>query len=246
MGDHRPSARLLRARIGKKQGNTPQRAINSIINSVAPWDAETMASDFEVQERSLVEKCLKGDGQAWEDFLRIHYRIIVTIVHWRKWGFEREEREDIVQDIVTGIVNSLETFQFKSKLTTFVYSISVNTCVTHLRKKKALKRQAHFQGSSEDAIACEHSAGAEVLSRFGSKNPEELFMNREIASIILRSVTRLTDRCKELIRYRYFEDLTFQDISRKTGTKKNTLVIQLKRCLQRLHKHLYSEISHEQ
>lgn len=219
---------------------------NDLTRSTTQWDAETMAPDYQREERILVERCLNGDGQAWEDFLRIHYRIIVTIVHWRKWGFEREEREDIVQEIVTEIVNALETFRFKSKLKTFVYSISVHTCVTHLRKKKALKRQADFEDTSEDAIDCKHSVEPKVFSQFGSKSPEELLMNREMVSIVFRVITTLTDRCRELIRYRYFEDLTFQDISRKTGAKQNTLVVQMKRCLERLHKHLYSEISYDQ
>jgi RNA polymerase sigma-70 factor (ECF subfamily) len=186
-------------------------------------------------ERLLVAKCVKGDHSAWEEFFRRHYGAISSVASWRKWRFDPHELEDVKQEVTLQIIKSIETFSFKSSLGTFVYKIAVNTCIAHLRRKRALKRKADCGEVALDPI----ESGTEdenwaYICATPNKNQEELFQERETLESLKKALFNMDDRCKELIDQRYFEEISFQEISQQTGVKVNTLIIRLKRCMARL------------
>lgn len=193
-----------------------------------------MHLEHETEEKSLVGRCLAGDGPAWEAFLNGHYRTIRSIVSWRKWGFDAAEREDVTQDVLEALIRSLGNFEFKSRVNTFVYRISISTCIARLRKKTALKRGADSRHISIDPVTGDgdnpeiHACGNPVGT------PEELLLRMESLSLVKQALARLEAKCRELIRFRYFKELSFREIAGKTGVKENTLVVNLRRCLLRL------------
>ncbi len=186
------------------------------------------------QEEALVGRCLAGDAPAWESFLNSNYRTIWSIVSWRKWGFDAAEKEDVTQDVLEELIKSLGNFEFRARVNTFVHRISVTTCIAYLRKKTALKRGAKSRHLSIDPVTAEgddpeiHTQG----NPFG--NPEELLLKRESLAQVKQALACLEAKCRDLIRFRYFKELSFREIADKTGVKENTLVVNLRRCLLRL------------
>ncbi|MCA1960312.1 MAG: sigma-70 family RNA polymerase sigma factor [Desulfomonile sp.] len=203
-----------------------------------------MTEDLYADERRLVALCLTGDRKAWDEFFDANYRTISSVVAWRRWGFTPAEAEDVTQDIFEAIIKSLKGFEFRSKLSTFVYKISVSICIARLRKRAALKRGS---GRAELPIDpfMETMEIDTTTTRGGSlDNPEDLLIRRESIFAVGKALTGLNERCRELIRFRYFNELSFQEISEITGLKENSLVVQLKRCLARLFGILQAEGSH--
>ncbi|MES2730157.1 MAG: RNA polymerase sigma factor [Bacteroidota bacterium] len=47
-----------------------------------------------------------------------------------------DDRKDMFQDIVLNLWRSFPSFQAKSKVTTWMYRIALNTAISHLRKQK--------------------------------------------------------------------------------------------------------------
>jgi len=189
----------------------------------------------DIGERSLVASCVEGDHKAWEEFFKRHYGAISSVASWRKWRFDPHELEDVKQEVTLQVIKSLQTFSFKSSLGTFVYKIAVNTCIAHLRRRRALKRKADCADVALDPI----ESGTEDENRAHicvtpDKNQEQLFQERETLESLKKALFKMDDRCKELIDQRYFEEISFQEISQLTGVKVNTLIIRLKRCLARL------------
>jgi RNA polymerase sigma factor (sigma-70 family) len=74
----------------------------------------------------------------------------------------------------------------------------------------------------------------ECLDSAGFGNPEDLLIRSETIQRVGKALARLNERCRELVRDRYFSELSFLEIAEKTGIKENSLVVQLKRCLVRL------------
>lgn len=48
----------------------------------------------------------------------------------------REEAEEVSQDVFIKVFRKLPEFRFESSVTTWVYRIAVNTCLDYLRKRK--------------------------------------------------------------------------------------------------------------
>jgi RNA polymerase sigma factor (sigma-70 family) len=195
-----------------------------------------MSHNLDENERLLVARCKAGDRQAWDDFFGAHYRTISSVVSWRKWHFSPEEQEDVTQDVVAEVIKSMKHFGLACMVSTFVYKISVNTCVTHLRYKTALKRKTSLCQVPLDPVGNGDQAGAMQVAAPQDSNPEALLLSREKTSLIRKALAALEARCKELVTLRYLLEYSIAEIAEKIGVKQNTLVVQLKRCLLRLHK----------
>jgi RNA polymerase sigma-70 factor, ECF subfamily len=190
--------------------------------------------DLNDDERLLLNKCLTGDPEAWEEFCQCYYSTIASIASWRRWRFEAQDLEDVTQDILTELIRSLKTFEFKSDFRTFVYKIAVRTCIARLRKKSTLKRNCPTITVPVDPIESGTETAWGHICIELAKNQEELLLEKETIHRVKKALLQLEEYCKELIRQRYFAEIPFREIARKTGVKTNTLVIQLKRCLIRL------------
>ncbi len=80
---------------------------------------------------------------------------------------DQDERMDVFQDIIINIWKSLETFRDESEVTTWVYRIAVNTCLTYLRtEKRRLKYYDSGASMTVDLIPQEEEdEGQEELHR---------------------------------------------------------------------------------
>jgi RNA polymerase sigma factor (sigma-70 family) len=198
-----------------------------------------MFSGSDQEERILVGRCLQGDGCAWERLMELHYPKVAGIVRWPKWKFDVREVEDVTQEALERIVSSLKHFRFQSSLGTFVYKITVNTCVEQLRRKTAAKRSAPCMPL--DPIRSDREDIEVHMAANPGPNQEEMLLAHERMALLRRGLASLDQRCKELVRLRFFEELSFEEMASRLNTKKNTLVVQLKRCLLRVLRQFQTE-----
>jgi RNA polymerase sigma-70 factor, ECF subfamily len=190
------------------------------------------------EEGRLVDQCLRGDQQAWEQLFEEHLRLVRSIARWTKWSFSPHETEDVIQEIVEQVVRSLRTFQFQSRLSTFVYKIAVNTCVAQIRRKTALKRGSDVDCVALDTVGDGDQDAGTLAAPSGGKNQEEILLHQENIHLIREALGSLDKKCKELIRFRFFDEFSFEQIADRLKAKKNTLVVRLKRCLDRVFQRL--------
>lgn len=179
-------------------------------------------------------RCLAGEQRAWEEVCHRYKGTIANVASWEKWRFDPHELEDVTQDIMLEIITSLKGFEFKSDLRTFIYRIAPNACIGRLKTKLRLKRIKQSVLVHVDPIESGTGEYCGHICVDLSKNQEELLLEKEMLHRVMRALLRMDECCKELIIQRYFAEIHFHEIARKTGIKKNTLVIQLKRYLVRL------------
>ncbi len=115
-------------------------------------------------EKILVSRCLEGDEAAWSELYRTFYPQIRFVVGWKRWGFSKNEVEDGIQEVFTELIRSLPNFRCESRLSTFVDRLARNRCISHLRKKSALKRPKETfsveleEGKGEEGMTRHHVA----------------------------------------------------------------------------------------
>jgi RNA polymerase sigma factor (sigma-70 family) len=193
------------------------------------------------EELRLVQQCLKGDNDAWDRLVFLHYPRISAIVRWQKWGLEHHEHEDLIQDTLEQLVISLRKFEAGSNLGAFIHTIAVRCCIARLRERKAAKR--HAQGGHIPFDMVEDLCTGESLNLPGNPfmNPEQTLAARQEVHLFKRALGFLSEKCNELIRLRIFDDLPFADIAARLDEKTNTVMVQMKRCLLRIAEHVQSE-----
>ena len=191
------------------------------------------------QETDLVGRCLDGDEGAWAEFYQAFYNQVRFVVGWKRWGFSVNEVEDGIQEVFTELVRSLPNFRGESKLSTFVERLARNRCISHLRKKSALKRPKETYG-----VELEEGRGEEGMSRHHvvsvDGDPEADLIVGEQHSELQAALTDMPEACRRIIALRYYRELSYQEICAILELPLGTVCSRLKRCLAKLKTKIYS------
>lgn len=185
------------------------------------------------QEKELVSRCLDGDESAWSELYQAYYSQIRYVVGWKRWGFSKSEVEDGIQEVFTELVRSLPNFRQESKLSTFVERLARNRCISHLRKKSALKRPKESlgveleEGKGEEGMARRH-----LVSEDG--NPEKELLAAEDFGELKSALDSMPDGCRQIITLRYYRQMSYQEICGVLELPLGTVCSRLKRCLAKL------------
>lgn len=192
------------------------------------------------KEKELVSRCLDGDESAWSELYQAFYPQIRYVVGWKRWGFSKGEVEDGIQEVFTELVRSLPKFRQESKLSTFVERLARNRCISHLRKKTALKRPQTTlgveleEGKGEEGMARRH-----VISTDG--NPEEATLAEEQSQELSTALEEMGEGCRQIIMLRYYRQMSYQEICTVMELPLGTVCSRLKRCLAKLKKNILSK-----
>ena len=148
--------------------------------------------------------------------------IIIKIC--RAYTNSQEDFEDYYQEVCLQIWRSKENFREQSKWSTWVYRVTLNVCLTLLKKHKTKAR--HFASDSipEEATVDSHAFSDESLN--------ELYKAIRQLSEVDRGVILL-----------YLEDKSYQEIADIMGTNPNNIGVRIKRIKQRLKKLLDGKIN---
>src|ERR671932_2481522 len=112
--------------------------------------------DYEnTAEGSLVRRAQSGDEAAFREIVERYQSKVFSIIH----GIvrQRNDVEDIAQQVFAKIYFSIKNFDFRSSLITWIYKITVNECFDYLRKKRVRKLVYESDFSEEDSLRMENS-----------------------------------------------------------------------------------------
>jgi RNA polymerase sigma factor (sigma-70 family) len=85
-------------------------------------------------EKEIISRVLQGDQQVFAELIKRYQHFVFTIA--LRYTNNREDAEEIAQDVFVKAYRSLADFRHDSKFSTWLYTITSNTCITFLRKKK--------------------------------------------------------------------------------------------------------------
>src|SRR6201981_3343935 len=106
--------------------------------------------DYEnTPEGSLVRRAQSGEEAAFREIVERYQSKVFSIIH----GIvrQRNDVEDIAQQVFAKVYLSLKSFDFRSSLITWIYKITVNECFDYLRKKK-VRKLVYESDLSEDEV----------------------------------------------------------------------------------------------
>src|SRR5437762_13526358 len=87
-----------------------------------------------LNDNEIISKVLSGDQQAYAGLVKRYQNYVFTLS--LRFTKNREDAEEVAQDIFVKAYRSLSDFRGESKFTTWLYTIVNTTCITFLRKKK--------------------------------------------------------------------------------------------------------------
>ncbi len=192
-------------------------------------DVRFMDPRPQMDDRTLVEQCLAGSRSACDEFYERYFSLVRKVA--RRHGRHRAgDLEDSVQDIFLSLYTSLCKFDSQYPLSRFVCIVAERVCIDRYRAQKTAKR------NGETVPVDHHDGGAEgaIMVRANSEHPEESLAKAETVDLLKLVFRDLGQKCREILRLRYLEELAFKDVSRILGIAEKTLAVQTGRCIDEL------------
>jgi len=90
-------------------------------------------------EQSLIEGAKQGDHRAFTTLLECYDRQVMKLI--LRFTGDRYDRDDLYQEIFTACYVALPKFSGKSTFYTWLYRISLNHCISYMRKKRPLEEE---------------------------------------------------------------------------------------------------------
>src|SRR5206468_6448936 len=111
-------------------GTWPPRTVTQPTQQMRP--AEPGLSDLD--DRALVEGCLKGQSAAFDVIVERHRRSVYLLCY--RFVSNHEDASDLSQDVFLRAYRGLRSFRGQSSLATWLYRIGVNVCLNRVSGKK--------------------------------------------------------------------------------------------------------------
>ena len=182
------------------------------------------------EEAELIFRCQKGDQEALKEiFNQYHkkvYRIAYGVVR------QREEALDIVQEVFIKLYRSIRNFKGKSKFYTYLYRMTINTAIDHVRKMERVRV------SSLEEERFEPSEGAE-------KRPDSVLLHRELEEKVKAALEKLPGDQRMALIFREVEGLSYQEMAEAMGCSIGTVMSRLHYARKRIQELLKDEIKEE-
>jgi len=198
-----------------------------------------MGHESELQDRLFVERCLSGSRSAWDEFYGRFLGLVRKVVHMR-YRCGDDEIQDMVQNVFLELFKSLSTYDHQYPLSKFVWVVGERVCIDEFRKKSAGKRTGEKVSLSHVDL---RDSNATVL--VSDLDPvDDQIAALENSKLLKQAFGKLGEKCRNLLRLRYLQELSFKEIVPLLGVREKTLAVQAGRCIDDLRAH-YARVERE-
>lgn len=177
------------------------------------------------QEAALVRRVQAGDERAFREIVDRYQSKVLSIIY----GIlkNRNDAEDIAQQVFAKIYFSIGSFDFRSSLLTWIYKITVNECYDYLRKKRVRKLVYESDFTEEDALRMMNSEQPAEQVRA----VDTLLAERDL---VMKLLEKISEEERTLILLKEVEGHSVEELAQMTGLNQNTIKVKLFRARQKL------------
>ena len=179
----------------------------------------------ETPDQELVKNYLNGDNSSFEVLLKRHKsRVFAFIMSKIK---NRDITEDIFQDTFIKVINSLQRGKYneEGKFLPWMMRIAHNLVIDHFRKESKMRK---IRPADEFNIF-------DIINN-GDRGQDEEMIRVRVHADLNMLIKDLPEDQMEVLKMRYFEDMSFKKISEITGVSINTALGRMRYALINLRK----------
>lgn len=182
-------------------------------------------NNTKVTDASLVRDYLDGNENALGALITRHQHRIYSFIFSKV--YDRDISEDIFQDTFIKVIRTLKRGKYneEGKFLPWVMRIAHNLVIDHFRRNK---RMPKFDNSGDFNIFS-------VLSD-GDLNAEKQLIKDQIECDVQELIKELPEDQLEVLTMRIYKDMSFKEISERTGVSINTALGRMRYALINLRK----------
>jgi len=155
-----------------------------------------------MNDQELIAKIKNHDQNAFKQLFEQYQHLVYNICY--RMSGNREEAEDITQDVFIKIYHAIDKFRGDAKLSSWIYRVAVNTCLKRERRKK-LENWISLEFLFQDK------------EKFHPVSPDETpYQEVEITErerIVQQAIQQLPSRQKTALILHRYENLSYTEIA---------------------------------
>lgn len=185
-----------------------------------------------LQDHELIQLFVQKREKEIFEVLYLRYKNMIYS-YIRKFLYKTPEdiALDILNEVFIQVYMKLPTLKNPKAFKIWLYRIARSFCLQHIRMQK------NDYNLSLDS----YNLTDEINIKDLRINIEEQYINAEIRHFILKEITKLDHYKRELILYKFYDDLTYEEISEILDKPVSTIKSQIKKIMELIYKELEKE-----
>ena len=185
----------------------------------------------ELTDTEIIKRILKGEQAIFAILVQRYQQYVFTLVH--RFTDNREDAEEISQDIFVKAYRSLADFRGDAKFSTWLYTVVRTSCITFLRKKKLAITSID---NERTAIQLENRESGFKANTIEQKSRH---------AMVNEAIRLLSPDDSQLITLFYKGEQSLEEIGKIMGLEPNTVKVKLHRARNRLKEKMEKHFSYE-
>jgi RNA polymerase sigma-70 factor (ECF subfamily) len=171
-------------------------------------------------DKEIISRVLQGEQGLFAQLVERYQQYVFTLV--LRFTGNRQDAEEISQDVFVKSYRSLADFRGESKFSTWLFTIVRTSSITFLRKRKL------------DTISTDHEKTLLHLENRESGFKADLIEQKSRHAMVNKAITLLSPDDAQLITLFYKAEQSLEEIGLIMGAAPNTIKVKLHRARQRL------------
>jgi RNA polymerase sigma-70 factor, ECF subfamily len=182
-------------------------------------------------DTEIISRVLKGDQQVFAELVSRYQNYVFTLV--MRFTENREDAEEVSQDVLVKAYRSLADFRGDSKFSTWLYTIARTSSITFLRKKKL---ETTSIDNEKTMIQLENRE-----SSFSANTIEQ----KSRIQMVNEAIRLLSVDDAQIITLFYKAEQSLEEMGKILGMEPNTVKVKLHRARVRLKEKMEKHFSNE-
>lgn len=189
------------------------------------------SSNRSKEDLQLVKLALEKQDQAAFKKLMNRYRdsiffMVLKIVH------NRDDAEDLTIEAFGKAFNNIHKYDQRYAFSTWLFKIATNNSIDFIRKKRLETTSLDKGIGGDDGDEITIDVKSEAL------NPEEKMVKKQRAFSVRGNIEKLDEKYRQLIKLRYYEEYSYDEIAAELDLPLGTVKAQLYRAKELLFKQI--------
>lgn len=194
-------------------------------------------------EQQLIVRLRKGDEGAFDELVNKHHSALIRMAMGHV--ADRDVAEEVVQDTWMAVIESLDRFEGRSSLRTWIFGILI-----HKAKDRGVREKRHTTFSALESYDDDHDEAVDP-ARFqqsgewaghwafppqpwDDQTPEKLLANQQAVNAMQRAIDELPPTLKDVLILRDVEGVESREVCELLKITETNLYVRLHRARERV------------
>ena len=172
----------------------------------------------QISDKELVQAILNGDTERYAEVVERYQQLVANLCY--KLGGDNIDVQEATQAVFVELYFSLPRFKFESKLSTYIYRITLNVVFKTLKKNKRYI-----------------ILNSDVEENYSTSSLDEDLINAEKVKELHSAINKLKYEQKVALTLHCFEDMSYKEVAEVMDvslSKVETLIFRAKKSLKKI------------